>query len=102
MLYGIHNAVAGSEEVTTILRDGWKEKVGGSIEFEPDIDLLIEKALARIDAKREALGLAPYDPERFGESGDRQMEELVREVGADEAVGLYSVPSVGSAGNSSK
>ena len=102
VIYGIHNAVAGSEEVTALLAEGWKKKVGGSIQFEPDVDRLIEKALAMIDAKRAALGLVAYDPKRFGVSGDRQMEEMLREFGPEKAYSLYSVSSNNPAGPSAE
>ena len=47
--------------------------VGGSLEFEPDPKKIVEKALAHIDAKRAALKLEPYRPERFGQSGDARV-----------------------------
>ena len=34
------------------------------------------KTLAHIDAKRAALGLSPYDPKKFGRSGDWRVTEL--------------------------
>jgi len=37
---------------------------------------MIRRTLAHIDAKREALGLPAYKPERFGRSGDTRMVEL--------------------------
>jgi len=89
VLFGIHNPVAGSPEVTDLISKGWEQKVGGKMEFEPDVDRLIEKALAHIDAKRAALGLAAYDPARYGQSGDWLMEQALEQLG-DEAVGLYS------------
>ena len=92
VLFGVHNPVAGSEEVVRIMTEGWMEKVGGAVEFEPDIDKLVGKALAHIDAKREALGLAPYDPEKHGQSGDDLVAKLEKELGEAQAVGLYAVP----------
>ena len=91
VLFGVHNLMEGSDEVVEIISKGWEEKVGGQMVFEPDIDKLIEKALARIDAKREALGLVAYDPTQFGKSGDRVLEQLASRLGEPEAVGLYSV-----------
>jgi len=90
VLFGVHNPVAGSPEVVELISKGWENKVGGKLEFEPDINRLIEKALAHIDAKRAALGLAAYDPKRFGQSGDRLMEEALRRMG-EKALNLYSV-----------
>jgi anaerobic carbon-monoxide dehydrogenase catalytic subunit len=94
VLFGMHSPVAGSEEVTEIMTKGWEAKVGGSIEWEPDIDLLIKKALAHIDAKRAALGLVAYDPARYGQSGDSLMERVLSEVGEEGAYGLYSVAGI--------
>jgi hypothetical protein len=60
------------------------------MEFEPDVDALIQKALAVIDTKREALGLAEYDPDRFGASGDRVMEEVLAGCRGDGPLNVYS------------
>ncbi|MCD6519574.1 MAG: anaerobic carbon-monoxide dehydrogenase catalytic subunit [Anaerolineae bacterium] len=94
VLFGVRNPVAGSEEVVRIMTEGWEAKVGGKIEFEPDIEKLIEKALAHIDAKRAALGLPAYDPTRYGESGDRLVEQLRSSLGEEQAAALYSVPEL--------
>jgi carbon-monoxide dehydrogenase catalytic subunit len=64
-IFGVHSPVGGSDEVTRLIGEGWEETVGGKIEFEPDVARIVEKALAHIDAKREALGLVKYDPQRF-------------------------------------
>jgi len=77
VLFGVHSPVEASEEVTRLSSEGWEGKVGGKLEFEPDIQKIIEKSLAHIDAKRAALGLVEYDPKRFGQSGDRPMEEFL-------------------------
>ena len=92
VFFGVHNPVAGSDEVTELMSDGWKEKVGGQIIWDPDVTALLERALAHIDAKREELGLAAYDPKRFGGSGDRQMEWVLERLGHEAALGLYSAP----------
>ncbi|MHB1293423.1 MAG: anaerobic carbon-monoxide dehydrogenase catalytic subunit [Anaerolineae bacterium] len=90
VLFGMHCPVAGSPEVIDLMTKGWEAQVGGSLEWEPDTNILIEKALAHIDAKRAALGLAAYEPGRFGQSGDSLMEKLINQVGPEAAVGLYS------------
>jgi hypothetical protein len=46
------------------------------MEFIADPDVMVQKTLEHIDKKRESLGLAPYDPDRFGRSGDARMLEL--------------------------
>jgi carbon-monoxide dehydrogenase catalytic subunit len=75
VLFGVRSPVSGSDEVVDIMTREWPETVGGSLDFEPDYDKLIEKALAIIDAKRDALGLEEYRPNRYGESGDRAMDQ---------------------------
>jgi hypothetical protein len=44
--------------------------VGGKLEFYEDWRTIVEKSLQHIDKKRDALGLAEYDPTRYGQSGD--------------------------------
>jgi carbon-monoxide dehydrogenase catalytic subunit len=75
VIFGVHSPVEASEEVTRLIYEGWEAKVGGKMEFEPDWEKIVEKALAHIDAKRRALGLVEYDPNRFGQSGDKPLEE---------------------------
>ena len=74
VIFGVRNPVEASEEVQEIISAGWEAKIGGKLEFIMDMDETIEKALAHIDKKRAALGLAEYDPTRFGESGDAPLE----------------------------
>jgi carbon-monoxide dehydrogenase catalytic subunit len=90
VLFGMHNPVAGSEEVVELINQGWESQVGGKMEFEPDVERLIEKTLAHIDAKRAALGLVEYEPGRFGRSGDQSMQQALEQFG-EEALNLYSV-----------
>jgi len=66
------------------------KRFGGGIEFEPDIDALIKKALAHIDKKRGELALTEYDSARFGESGDRLMEDLLGGIEEGETLNMYS------------
>ncbi|MBI2303789.1 MAG: anaerobic carbon-monoxide dehydrogenase catalytic subunit [Chloroflexi bacterium] len=70
VLFGIDSPVEGSVEVTRLINEGWEEKVGGRLEFEPDYDIIVKKALAHIDAKRKALRLEEYRPERYAKRGD--------------------------------
>ena len=65
---GVGSPVAGSEEVTRIITEGWKEKVGAAYYFEPDHRKAVEEALAHIDAKRKALKLEEYSPTRYARS----------------------------------
>ena len=58
----------GSEEVKRILTEGWKEKVGAAYYFEPDHKKAVRDALAHIDAKRAALKIEEYNPDRYAKS----------------------------------
>jgi carbon-monoxide dehydrogenase catalytic subunit len=69
-ILGPKNPVAASEEVQRLISEGWEAKIGGKLEFILDPDEMIEKSLEHIDRKRAELGIAEYDPNRFGQSGD--------------------------------
>jgi carbon-monoxide dehydrogenase catalytic subunit len=77
VIMGVTNPVSGSETVQQIIGEGWREKVGGRLEFICDAEEIVQSALAHIDERREALGLPAYDPEKWGESGDARMNELM-------------------------
>jgi anaerobic carbon-monoxide dehydrogenase catalytic subunit len=91
VLFGLPTPVGNSPEVMDIMLNGWMKRFGGGIEFEPDVDELLKKAFKHIDAKRQELGLAEYDASRFGQSGDRQMEEMLREADGGSGLNVYSV-----------
>ena len=57
-----------SEEVVNIITEVWKNKVGASYYFEPDHVKAVQDALAHIDAKRAALKLEAYDPNKYARS----------------------------------
>lgn len=85
---GVGSPVAGSEAVTRIITEGWKEKVGAAYYFEPDHEKAVQEALAHIDAKRAALKLEEYSPTRYAKSdtylpGDYASDEVF-------AAGAYS------------
>jgi len=65
---GVGSPVGGCPEVTKLITDGWKEKVGASFYFEPDHEKAVREAIAHIDAKRKALKLVEYNPARFAKS----------------------------------
>ena len=65
---GVGSPVAGSEVVTNMITEGWKEKVGAAYYFEPDPEKAVKEALAHIDAARKALKLEEYDPSRYAKS----------------------------------
>jgi len=67
-IFGVGSPVAGSEEVTRMINEGWTQMVGAGLEFEPDWHKIIDKALAYIDTKRKALKLEEYSPTRYGKS----------------------------------
>lgn len=82
VLFGVHSPVSASDVVTRLMTEGWESQVGGKLEFEPDWRKILEKSLAHIDKKREKLGLVPWDPNRFGKSGDAVMMEYIKAAAA--------------------
>jgi hypothetical protein len=62
--------------LTALISQGWEEKTGGKLEFVPDPEEIVQRALAHIDGKRAELGLAKHDPTRFGRSGDGRFADL--------------------------
>jgi len=93
-LMGVKSPVEGSEAVTDIIGRGWQEKVGGKLEFEPDMEKTIQKSLDHIDKKRAALGLPEYDPTRFGQSGDRRFSAWLKARAEGAEVSPYSMAGV--------
>jgi carbon-monoxide dehydrogenase catalytic subunit len=67
-IFGVGSPVAGSDEVTRLVNQGWTEKVGAGLEFEPDPEAIVTKVLAHIDGKRKALKLEEYSPTRYARS----------------------------------
>jgi len=76
VIMGGSGPVSGSETVTRLISEGWKKKVGGRLEFVEEGEEIVRRALEHIDQKRAALGLAEYDPSRWGKSGDWRISEL--------------------------
>lgn len=62
---GGDSPVAGSPEVVRLISEGWKEKVGAALYFEPDHRKAVADAIAHMDARRKALKLPDYDPTKF-------------------------------------
>ncbi len=87
-IMGGRSPIAGSKAVTNFLSQGLEERLGGKLEFIADPEESVHKALKHIDAKRAALGLAEYDPKRFGQSGDSLLLKLMEQQGA--AFNVYS------------
>jgi len=77
ILGGNSGPVSGCDEVLRLMSDGWEKKIGGRLEFIEEGEEIVRRALAHIDKKRAALGLAEYDPTKWGRSGDRRMPELL-------------------------
>jgi len=65
---GVGSPVGGSPEVTKLITDGWKQKVGASFYFEPDHKKAVVDAIAHIDGKRKALKLEEYSPTKYAQS----------------------------------
>jgi carbon-monoxide dehydrogenase catalytic subunit len=73
---GMPDRVSDSDLVLKYISQGWENLWGGKLEFINDVDEMIRATLEHIDKKRAALGLAEYNPENFGRSGDWRMLEL--------------------------
>jgi len=89
-IMGGASPVKASPIVTEFISQDWEERVGGKFEFVEDVEEIVARSLAHIDAKREALGLAEYDPNRYGTSGDAVMTRYVKAVEMGLPVSLYS------------
>jgi len=57
VVFGVRNPVADCTEVVDIMSNGWEEKVGGQLVFEPDYEKILEMVMNRIQEKRKALGI---------------------------------------------
>jgi carbon-monoxide dehydrogenase catalytic subunit len=88
-IMGGRSPIEGSKACTEFLSKGLEERLGGKLEFIADPEEQVQKALKHIDAKRAALGLAEYDPQRFGTSGDAIALEVLKQKG-EEVFNLYS------------
>ena len=86
---GMEKRVPESVLVADYMSKGWEELYGGKLEFLTDPDEIITRTLAHIDAKRAALGLAAYDPARFGKSGDARTRELEALPLSERRVAIY-------------
>jgi carbon-monoxide dehydrogenase catalytic subunit len=89
VIMGVTNPVKGSEEVTHLISEGWREKMGGRLEFISDPDQIVKKALAHIDERRAALKLPEYDASKWGKSGDERMLHLLELPFAERQAALY-------------
>lgn len=89
VLFGVSSPVESSEEVVKIMSEGWEKMVGGKMEFVPDPEEIVRRSLAHIDAKRAALKLPPYDPKKFGKSGDARMNEVIKLPLRERMAALY-------------
>jgi carbon-monoxide dehydrogenase catalytic subunit len=92
VLFGVSSPIESSEEVVKIMSEGWEKMVGGKMEFVPDPDEIIRRSLAHIDAKRAALKLPPYDPSKWGKSGDERMQQLLALKEEERRKALYGAP----------
>jgi carbon-monoxide dehydrogenase catalytic subunit len=83
---GVGSPVAGCEEVTNLITEGWKNKVGAALYFKSDHEKALKDSLAHIDAKRAALKLPEYDPNKYVPSENYRPADF-----APEKHGAYSV-----------
>jgi len=98
VIMGARNPIAGSETVQQILSAGWESKVGGKLEFVTDesdecaCEEIVRRSLEHIDKKRAALGLAEYDPSKWGRSGDQRMPDLLSLPLEERIEAVYGAP----------
>jgi carbon-monoxide dehydrogenase catalytic subunit len=93
VIMGVTNPIKGSEEVQRLVSEGWREKVGGRLEFISDAEEIVQAALAHIDERRAALKLPAYDPAKWGASGDTRMNELLDLPIEERIAALYGAPA---------
>jgi carbon-monoxide dehydrogenase catalytic subunit len=89
VIMGVTSPVKGSEEVARLISQGWRDKLGGYLEFITDPEEIVEKALAHIDERRAALKLPAYDASKWGKSGDARMLELMELPFAERQAAIY-------------
>jgi carbon-monoxide dehydrogenase catalytic subunit len=65
---GGSSPIEGSEALTKLVSEDWNDMFGATWHFEPSWEKAVEEALAHIDAKRKALKLEEYDPNRYVKS----------------------------------
>ncbi len=93
VIMGTTNPVKGSEEVKSLISEGWREKFGGRLEFVTDPEEILRRTLEHIDERRAALKLPEYDASKWGKSGDARMLELVELPFAERQASLYGEPA---------
>jgi carbon-monoxide dehydrogenase catalytic subunit len=93
VIMGVTNPVKGSQEVQRLISEGWREKVGGRLEFISDAEEIVTAALAHIDERRAALKLPAYDPAKWGASGDARMKQLMELPIEERIEALYGTPT---------
>jgi hypothetical protein len=59
------------------MSEGWEERVGGKLEFIPNMEEAVKKALEHIDKERAALGLVEYNPARMARAETRSSSVMV-------------------------
>jgi carbon-monoxide dehydrogenase catalytic subunit len=93
VIMGTTNPVKGSEGVTRLINEGWREKFGGRLEFIIDPNEILQETLAHIDERRAALKLPEYDASKWGKSGDQRMLQLMELPFAERQAALYGEPA---------
>ena len=81
VLFGVHNPVAGSPEVIKLMTEGWEKKTGGGSGVGAGYGQADRQGLWHIDAKRAALGLAAYDPARYGRAATGRCSRCLNQLG---------------------
>jgi carbon-monoxide dehydrogenase catalytic subunit len=83
---GGSSPIEGSEQLTKLVNEGWNDVYGATWHFEPDWQKIIDEVIAHIDAKRKALKLEEYSPDKYAQ-GDNY---LPADYTSDEEFAKYS------------
>ena len=93
MLFGVDSPIEFSEEVTSLMSEGWEEMMGGKMEFVHDPMEIVRRSLAHIDKKRAELKLPAYDPNKYGKSGDYALQDYFELPMEEQQAMQYGVPA---------
>ncbi len=93
VLFGVDSPIEFSEEVTSLMSEGWEEMMGGKMEFVHEPMEIVRRSLDHIDKKRAALKLPVYDATKYGQSGDYPIQDYLDLPVEEQQAMMYGVPA---------
>lgn len=93
VLFGVDSPIEFSEEVTSLMSEGWEEMMGGKVEFVHEPMEIVRRSLEHIDKKRAALKLPVYDATKYGKSGDYPIQDYLDLPVEEQQAMIYGVPA---------